>query len=192
MWKYRCQNGRICVSGVEVLRYRISLPEWEEFEAVSSVYGEIADRSLSFCETTLRQMAEAEFEASEDPRKKFRFPAFRYRLEGRVTYEDAQMGIASVFLIAEMKRGDRADYVERHAEAHTWNLSEGLLLPPEQVVALRCPTERVPKKLRREDGILIDGESLFLIRGAERRELILTRGSSKKRMFAKKANQSSS
>lgn len=187
MWNNRCQNGRICVSGVEVLSYRISLPEWTEFAEVSAAYGGIAERAIAFCETQLRERAEGEFEASEDPQKRFRFPAYRYRLEGRVTYEDGAREIASVCLTAELKRRGETACLERNVEVHTWKLSEALLLPPEQTAVLWEPALRLPKKMRRRGDLLLEGNRLFWIYGAEKQELFAERTVSRKHFFSKKA-----
>ncbi len=174
MWTYHHQNGRICVDGVEVLSYRISLPRWEAFEQVSALYQEIGESAVAFCETALRERAEQEFQASEDPQRKFHFPALRYRLEGRVTYEDLQLGVASVCLTAELKRLGCSARLQRHVEAHTWELKTGALLPPEQTVAFRFPDERIPRRIRRAEGALLEGERLFLLQRGERKELNLS------------------
>lgn len=172
MTSYDCRVGRSVVDGVEVLSYRIRLPLWQEQEEISDFYREIGERTQSFCETVLKERAEAEFSRSEDPQKRFRFSQLRYRLEGRVTYENRELGVVSVLLVAELSRRGDSALPQRTMTAHTWDLSARMLLPPRQAVSLLHPGAGVPRGLKRRGDLLIDRGRLYWIDGAERTEMI--------------------
>ena len=127
--------GRVTVEGTEVLTYRIRLPRWQEYEEISAFYDVMAQQALAFCETELRERAEEEFSRSEDPRKRFTFPTLRYRLEGRVSEEKSDR--TTVRLVAELSR--RGEMLERSEWAHTWCLSDGMLLPSETRIKILPP-----------------------------------------------------
>ena len=183
----RCWNGCVRVAGVEVLRYRISLPAWEEFAAVTSFYETLGENGRCFCEESLRARAESDFAASEEVQRKFHFPTLRYTLTGRVTYENRERGIASVLLTAELKRG-AGELLRRYVEAHTWELADALLLPPSQALARQVPDARLPRSARHADGVLLDAGSLYWTRNGVCRALILpSRDSS--RLFLKKTRK---
>ena len=146
-WNKRAERFR--VSGVEVLRCCLTLPQWEEHETLSALYREIGDRAMAFCKDRLREEAEAEYESSEDERKRFRFPTWRYELTGEVCH--AEDGLLSVRLTATLCRKGSAEPLMRGYDAHTWQLEEGadaVLLPPEQV-AERVTGRALPRRKRR-------------------------------------------
>jgi hypothetical protein len=117
--------GRITVEGTEVLSYRIRLPEWQEYERISAFYDRIAEQAQAFCETDLRARAEEEYFRSDDPRKRFSYPALRYRLESEIGR--AEEGRLTVRLVASLARG--GERLARSEWTHTWSLSEEWLLP---------------------------------------------------------------
>ncbi len=90
------RSEHLRVLGVEVLSYRISLPLWEEAEKISSFYREIGERAEVFCKERLFPLAQKDYEASEDPRKRFRYAPYSYTLEGKITGE--REGLLSVCL----------------------------------------------------------------------------------------------
>lgn len=167
MVQYVCRTGCERVAGVEVLTYRICLPQWENLEKISAFYSEIEQRARSFCETSLKRIAEEAFETSEDPRKRFCFPTFRYALEGSVTCEDTQANLLSVRLVAEWKRRGTVDCLERQLQAHTWSLSEEILLPPEQIAERLGANARLARKIRKKKDVLLDRGELFFLNGGE-------------------------
>jgi len=183
---YDCQSGRFCVSGVEVLSYRIRLPRWETAEEISAFYGEAGARALAFCEDQLRAEAELAFSQSEDPQKRFRFPALRYHLEGRVTLEDPRRDLVSVLLLAELGRRGETAPVCRRLRAHTWRLSDGSLLPPRYALALWKSGARLLRPLRRDRELLLEDGRIFSVGGAEKRELFLVRERGEALFFGEK------
>ena len=162
MVEYVCRTARFCAMGNEILQGRIVMPRWEEYEKISAFYREIAERALAFCESGLRARAQAEFDEVRDAGKQASFAAFRYRLDAHVTYENTQ--VASVRLEATLSRCGKGESIQRFFDAHVWELSSQTLLPPIQ--ALRCFSDkRVSRRLcKGADGILFDGEGLFLCR----------------------------
>ena len=166
MVQYICRTECERISGVEVLTYRIRLPKWENLDRISAFYAEIEERTRSFCEMVLKKMAREIFEASEDPKKYFCFPTFRYTLEGQVVYENTETDIVSVRLLAELKRRGSVDCLERQVQAHTWSLSEEVFLPVEQIAERLGKTELIPRKNRKMREILVDhGEMFFCQNG---------------------------
>lgn len=163
--QYVCRTGCERISGVEVLTYRISLPQWGSLERISDFYSAVEQRTLSFCETTLKKIAEEAFESSEDPRKRFCFPTFRYALEGRVTCEDTKANLLSVRLEAELKRKGTVDCLERQLQAHTWSLSEEMLLPPEQIAERLGGNARHARKIRKKKDVLVDQGEVYFLNG---------------------------
>lgn len=145
------KNGRACVAGVEVLRWRISLPSCNE--KIAAFYEEIGTRAVGFCEGVLRERAEREFEKSEDEKKRFQFPALSYRLEGRATYEDEKY--FSVCLAAELRhRGERSP-IGSFEDGHVFEKESGMLLAPEDVVFRFCGERLSAKEKKSARGVLL-------------------------------------
>ena len=161
-WINRAERFRI--SGVEVLRCRISLPQWAEYGGLSDFYRELGDRAFGFCQDILRPDAEAVYERSEDERKRFRFPAFSYELTGEVCWQEADL--LSVRIRAELCRRGSPEPLSRGWDAHTWQLGGGepTLLPPEQVVQAVAGKALPKRKRKGARGVLIDGGRLWLCR----------------------------
>jgi hypothetical protein len=57
--------------------------------------------------------------------------------------------------------------------AHTWDLSEGLLLPPEQVLARWGSKVSAPQRIRGRGEAWIEGDQMFWIDGKEHQEIPL-------------------
>lgn len=157
-----------CVKGTEVLRYRVIVPQWDAYETISEFYREIGARSVRYCEETLRPYAERMYEESEQPDKRFRFPVFFYGLMGRVTYEDEQ--VASVRLEMQWRRRGDAETAAHGSDGHTWQLREECLLPPRQAFGL-WNDRRLPRRQSHSDGIVREGERIWLYRNGESREI---------------------
>lgn len=151
------KNGRACVMGVEVLRWRISLPSCDE--TISAFYEEIGTRAVGFCEGALRQRAEREFEESEDEKKRFRFSALSYRLEGRVTYEDETY--LSVCLAAELRRRGERSPIGFFEDGHIFEKESGMLLAPEDVVFRFCGERLSAKEKKSARGVLLSGKEVL-------------------------------
>ena len=173
--------GRFCVSGVEVLRVRITLPCRAE---LSDFYRGVAQRVWAYCEGTLRLRAEEAYEASEEPNKRFAFPTFLYRLEGRICHEEA--GLLSVRLEGSLGRRGMREPEVRWADAHTW-LTEGgktYLLPPEQAVARFGGGTLSRRERKRCRGAILSEGRVFLCDGKDFR--IFTPKISKTKQSAQK------
>ena len=89
--------------GTEILRIRIRLPQWETRSALSEFYREIGERAATFCRETLLPRAEAAFDGDPDPKKRFRFRAFRYTLTGETREEGEHVRVR---LAAELVKTD--------------------------------------------------------------------------------------
>ena len=161
VWNIEVKNESFRVEGTEVFRYRIALLRFADFEEVSTFYETVGARAAAFCETTLREYAEQTFARSEQSDKRFRFSPFLYRLDGRLTY--AEGDIASVMLEARCRRRGEGELCRAHTEGHTWRLSEGLLLPPAEAVALWMKGS-VSRRIRRSDGVIREGERILACR----------------------------
>ncbi len=151
------KSGRACVTGVEVLRWRISLPTCGE--KIAAFYEEIGARAAGFCEGLLRERAEHEFEASEDENKRFHFPSFSYRLEGRVTYEDEEY--LSVCLVAELRRRGERLPLGAFEDGQVWEKKTEALLPPEALASLLCKTPFLRKERKRARSVLLSEKALL-------------------------------
>ena len=121
------QSGRCLVAGTEVLSWRIQLPRGEEDSAMDQWYREIQRRVVRFCEGDLRLLAEKDFEESEDPKKRFHFSPFVYRLDSELLEKDGQLRVKMVVTL-ERKRGEWS--AVRRELVHIWSQTEDCLIPP--------------------------------------------------------------
>ena len=145
------KSGRARVSGIEVLRWKISLPL--RGERIAAFYREIGERTAAYCEGALRERAEGELERSEDENKRFFFPTLIYRLEGRVTYEDEE--ILSVCLVAELRRSGERSPIGFFEDGQVFEKQGELLLPPERVVSRFGGARLSAKEKRAARGVLL-------------------------------------
>ena len=79
--------------GTEVLRVRITLPQWEALPSVNDFYREMGERAAAFCRTCLSERAEAAYEGDPDPKKRFRFRPLRYTLTGTVAQDGERVRV---------------------------------------------------------------------------------------------------
>lgn len=151
------KHGWASVAGSEVLRWRISLPLGGE--GIGDFYREIGERAVGYCEGALTEQATQEFEQSDDPNKRFRFPVLSYHLAGEVTYEDECF--LSVLLTAELRRrGERAPIVH-FEDGQVWEKEGGVLLPPDQLVRTVCQTGFSHREKKRCRGVLLSEKVLL-------------------------------
>ena len=151
------KNGRACVEGVEVLRWRISLPMCGE--KIDDFYREIGERVVLYCEGKLREGAEGEFEKSADEKKRFHFPTLSYRLEGKITYEDEMY--LSVCLAAELRRRGERSPVAVFEDGQVFEKESGILLSPEEVVHRFCGTRLLSKERKSARGVLLSEKEVL-------------------------------
>ena len=127
MTESECWSGRHVTEGVEVLRWHISLPRAEGAERMSGLYHRMGESLAAFCEGELRERAESDYVRCDDPRKRFRFPAFFYRLESE-TLEEGDLVTVRLRLRFGRRGGREAPYLWESTQR--WSLSEDCLIPP--------------------------------------------------------------
>ena len=107
---------------------------------MTEFYRKIGESVEDFCENDLRVYAERSFAESEDPKKRFHFPAFFYRLEATVEEGETEWMVKMETVLG--RKGRRGEPLYRTEEIHRWTLCESGLLPP----------PRVRKKRKKEIG----------------------------------------
>ena len=147
---YETVRGSEKRHGVEILRWRIELPRYEELEKISEFYGAISERCVAFCQGTLRQRAEDAYDLCEDPKKRFRFDPLIYRLTGTETAR--QKDLLSVSLEITLKRGDTV--WERELLGQVFCESEQILLSPKETARMWDGT-RLSGARKKKTGALI-------------------------------------
>lgn len=169
MYKYFCRFGK-CFGddGVEVMRYSVTLPEFEDMERITGFYRSVADRVVEYCENELKSYAVGEYERSELPKKRLMYKAIRYLLEGRVTHEDGD--VVFVRLCASLIKGSEGENA-RSYDAHAWSVWEQKLLPPMQAARIYIPHGKLPREIRKADGIYLSDGKLFACKGSKISEL---------------------
>ena len=160
MYRYFCLSGRHTFDGVEIMRYKISVPEFIGHDRISQFYREISERVQSFCEGDLKDHAKAEYERSEITNKKFRYPCLIYKLDGTVTYDGEE--IAFVRMEATLKKLGDTSPMCRTYDAHTWSLSDECIIPPKRAASLLVPDKRLLKKIKSPRGVLYSDGKIFL------------------------------
>lgn len=154
------KNGRERVEGTEVLRWKICLPVFDEESAMGALYRGVEERAIAFCRGVLKEETERLFEVSEDPKKRFRFAAFVYRLEGRIVWCEGEY--LSVGLRADLTRRGEGSMLWHAEDGHLWNVREGFMIPPKEAIRLFCKTS----KKGSFDGVLLTEQSLLLWDGS--------------------------
>ena len=117
------------MTGSEVLSWRLTLPRGMAGTRMEEFYREIGERVVFFCENSLRERAEEDFEKSEDPKKRFHFPTFLYRLH---TESGEEGDVLTVRLCATLARRGEREPRYRREWVHLWSVSEDCLLPPKR------------------------------------------------------------
>ena len=159
MYSYFYKNGKESADGAEILRYKICLPEFEGRERMSRFYGEIASSVLRFCDGELKEFAISQYGERRGEREKTGYPMIIYTLNGRVTYCDGE----HIFVLIEAmlkRRGERAQICRRY-DCHGWTLSDQLLMPPKDVLALVLGDRPVPKEAKGAKNLFILDGRLF-------------------------------
>ncbi len=164
-------TGRFCVEGTEVLRYRLSLPSWEERALPTECYERVASAAQGFCEGVLRSYAEQAYENCDAPDKRFRFAPFLYTLTGDVTYRDE--ALLSVRLEAVWRRRGESEPLAHAWDAHTWlvGTEESVLLPPEQAAQAFGVGTLNKRRCRHAVGVIREGDAVVLYTSSERQVL---------------------
>ena len=160
MFSYFSQGGRHRAEGVEVLRYRISLPVFPNQDRISNFYGDILKQVCGYCESELQEYAEKRYALCDIPKKKFNYPPIFYTLDGKVTYEDSE--VLFVKLTAQIKQRGFSDLWRTVYDAHAWSLPDELLLPPKQAAAVFLEKKNIPKGLGVEKGFLVENGKYYV------------------------------
>ncbi len=96
---------------------------------MNDFYKKIEDRLVVFCEKKLCPWAEKEFERCEDPKKRFHFPAFFYRLETTVVEQE---GNNAVFMRASLGKKGTTELLYQWEQELVWSVEEDCMLPPKK------------------------------------------------------------
>lgn len=113
--------------GVEILRVKVVLPRFSDYEGLSDFYRGIYDRVISYCDRELVDHAKKKYTECTMPKKKFDYPPIIYSLTGRVTFEKDDL--LFVKLIATASQKGISDTVTVY-DAHAWSVSEERMIPP--------------------------------------------------------------
>ena len=117
-------RGRHTHAGVEVLSFRLSLPNVESMPALTDFYEQMAERVTDFCQRELAPMAEGAYDADPDPKKRFHFRPYRYDLTGRVEEDDGTR--LRVRLCARLVMSDGAQ--KSFCDEQIWEKGSGMLI----------------------------------------------------------------
>ena len=171
MYSYFYENGKEDAEGIEILKYKICLPEFEKKERMTKFYREISSGVKAFCDGELKKYALLQYEEKGDQRGKLGYPQIIYTLNGRVTYCDGE----HLFVLIEAmlkRRGERAQICRRY-DSHGWTLSDELLMRPKDIAELAFGGENIPKDVRKAKNLFISENRLFCCDGERINEIEL-------------------
>ncbi len=157
MAEYTVKRGIERMEGVEILRWRIELPRWEGLEEISGFYGELEEKTVSFCQGELKKRAKEAYAACEDPKKRFHFSPMVYRLTGKETARERNL--LSVSLEITLQAGD--ELLGREILGQIFSESEQLLLSPEQAARAWDGRRLRAAERRQTGGVLLRDGGLF-------------------------------
>ena len=144
------RKGRLHVGGNERLRYKIELPLIDGFEAMNTLYCELADNCELFCkERLLGELAERRGSGR----------CF-YELTFRVTHNDGKT--LSLILRARLVGGE--DGLSERVWAMNWSLRDGQIIPPKLLVK---HYRKKGQKIRPEKDIFLDDGELATLKNCE-------------------------
>ena len=159
MNEYYSRRAGHSFEGVEVLRYKIVLPEISERQCISEFYKGIYDRVIAYCEGDLIKYAEQKYTDCDMPKKKFNYPPISYALVGKVTAE--KDGLLFIKLVASVSQRGLSDTITVY-DAHAWDLNEERLLPPK--MAARSYFGGGSFRQLGKDGFLVENGKAFVCR----------------------------
>lgn len=168
MEKVVVRRGDVRCEGVCLGEWRIFLSCRGDCAPMVSFYEELAEGvERDFCQGAFKERAEREYAESSDPLKRFHFGTLRYVLEGRICFDSPTL--CSVRLDATLSRKGNRELRFTGMDAHTWDLREGILLPPQDALAEVGEMPMTRKERRRTKSVLLtrkgvllsDGVSLF-------------------------------
>ena len=159
-YKYEKRSGYVR-NGETSVKYTLSVPEFfcdgqeETYDRINSVYRDILENCLSFCQNGIDKC----FEANE----------LIYRLDCRVTYGSEDIVCVTVEAVVEERReadgvyrGARRIELQRYFRGDIWE--RGALLPPKIALSRFLPKGKRAKRVRKKDSVMVDGDGVYLIK----------------------------
>ena len=159
MLEYYTISNKHIFDGVEVLRYRITLPAISDAEEITVFYREIGDAAADFCATRLTVYSEKRYAECTVPKKRFVYTPLCYELEGQVTYSDGELMF--VRLLASTYQRLPQDGGVSVYDAHAWSLTDRCLLPPRHAARQFLGKRRLPRDIGR-NGFLVDNGTPYI------------------------------
>lgn len=151
--KYACLKREV---GIEFLKIEISHPCFTncvekdvKVERMNEFYEKIAENCKKYAETQLLEKIRAEYENSTDPRKRFNFKKYVYKIEYAVT-EQNDSTLCVCIDVSLFRAGRRENYKR---SSQVWKISSGGLCPPKI---------KKGKKIKNADGYYIKGGKNFI------------------------------
>ena len=157
MAEYGTVRGSERKDGVEILRWRIELPRYEELERISEFYEGLQKETADFCQNVLKGRAETAYDQCDDPKKRFRFSPLIYRLTGRETAREKDL--LSVSLEVTLRTGDTV--LENGVFGQIFCESEQILLSPEEAARMWDGRRLTAREKRETGGLLLRDGSLW-------------------------------
>ena len=173
MYSYFYKNGKESIEGIEILKYKICLPEFEGRERMTEFYRKIAAGVMTFCEGELKKYAFSQYEEKSGEIGRMGYPQIIYTLNGRVTHCDGE----HLFVLIEAmlkRRGERAQICRRY-DSHGWTLSDELLMRPKDIALLASGGGNISKDAKRAKNLFISEGRLFSCEGERISEIELLR-----------------
>jgi hypothetical protein len=96
------------------------------YARIAAFYKSVADEAARYAADVLKSRAEADYLASEDKRKKYRFKRFRYCVICTPRYVSAD--VVEVTITSSLTKN--ADVCAAKSCVHTWDLTRELMIPP--------------------------------------------------------------
>ncbi len=117
-------RGRHTHAGVEVMRYRISLPQFEDLSEINAFYEQIAKRAESFCRERLFARAQSSYDEDPNEKKRFSHRPYRYTLEGQILSDDGAH--VTVKLVASLREPDGSQ--AQHSCQQVWERESEMII----------------------------------------------------------------
>ena len=157
------KRGSESKDGVEILRWRIEMPELPVYETVIAFFETIASSVSDFCQGALKARASEAYEHSTDPKKRFRHPPLVYECVAEPAEEGADF--LSIKLTVSLRQGGKD--LCRRSFGLVFDRSDQTLLSPREAArkrGVRC----LPLSLWRDKGgVLLRDGSVWVRKGEE-------------------------
>ena len=117
-------RGRHTHAGVEVMRYRISLPQLDDKPEINAFYEQIAKRAENFCRERIFARAEALYDEDPNEKKRFSHRPYRYTLEEQILSDDGTH--VTVRLVAKACEPDGSQ--AQHSCQQVWERESEMII----------------------------------------------------------------